>query len=89
MSSKKLYAPFVDGKRFLCSRCFSKLNPIEKYGSDETGLWFIASCAGCGAKMRWYRRADGNVDTPDEEQSEENAFSFHIENGEVLMTTEE
>ena len=88
MPSKKIYAPFIDGKRALCSRCFSALKPIEKYGRDEDGLWFIASCSRCGSRMRWYRKDDGTPETPDAEE-EENAFSFRIENGEVVMKTEE
>ena len=88
MFSKKIYAPFIDGSRALCSRCFSPLKPIEKYGKDDSGLWFIASCSCCGAKMRWYREDDGTSKTPDA-KDEENAFSFRIENGEVVMKTEE
>lgn len=89
MPSKPIYAPFIENNTILCSRCFSQLGDIEKYGCDENGLWFIASCRSCGRKMRWYRNLDGTTKTIDaEESSNENAFSFHMENGEIVMKSE-
>ena len=91
MPSKPFYAPFIENQTILCSRCFSQLGEIEKYGCDEKGFWFIASCRGCGQKMRWYRDADGIAKAPENEkkaEEEENAFSFHMENGEIVMKSE-
>ena len=90
MPSKPIYAPFVDKGAVLCSRCFSQLGEIEKYGCDEKGTWFMASCRSCKSKMRWYRNADGTAEgTEKEKETNENSFSFHMENGEIVMKTEE
>lgn len=89
MPSKSIYAPFIDGNTLLCSRCFSQIGEIEKYGCDEKGIWFIAPCSTCGAKMRWYRDNNGKPRAEEKASSEENnAFSFHMENGEVTMKSE-
>lgn len=92
MSSKRIYEPLSSGKQQVCSRCFSVLGPIEKYGCDEKGTWFLSSCSVCGAKMRWYRNNDGSVlEKPSPEDAaadDENAFSFCMENGEIVMKTE-
>lgn len=91
MPSKPIYAPFIENQTILCSRCFSQLGEIEKYGCDEKGFWFIASCRSCGQKMRWYRDTNGiaKAEKSTEKNNEENAFSFHMENGEIVMKTEE
>ncbi|MBR5328622.1 MAG: hypothetical protein IKV45_00255 [Firmicutes bacterium] len=85
----KIHAPFIDHGAVLCSRCFSQLGDIEKYGCDENGTWFMASCRSCKSKMRWYRNADGSASS-NEKQTEdnENSFSFHMENGEIVMKSE-
>ena len=88
MPSKPIYAPLIDNGAVLCSRCFSRLGDIEKYGCDEKGTWFMASCRSCKSKMRWYRNADGTATGIDQAESEENSFSFHMENGEIVMKTE-
>lgn len=93
MPSKPIYTPFIEGQTILCSRCFSQLGEIEKYGCDEKGFWFIASCRSCKQKMRWYRQANGEgkaAEAPNEPKAseEENAFSFHLENGEIVMKSE-
>ena len=90
MPSKPIYAPFIEDQTILCSRCFSQLGEIEKYGCDEKGFWFIASCRSCGQTMRWYRRPAGTAKAPESEKKveEENAFSFHMENGEIVMKSE-
>lgn len=88
MPSKPIYAPFIDNGSVLCSRCFSRLGDIEKYGCDENGTWFMASCRSCKSKMRWYRNADGTATSTDKTESKENSFSFHMENGEIVMKSE-
>ena len=90
MPSKPIYAQYNEDRTILCSRCFSQLGEIEKYGCDEKGFWFIASCRSCGQKMRWYRQSDGTAKAPESEPKaeEENAFSFHMENGEIVMKSE-
>lgn len=85
----KIYAPFIDNGVVLCSRCFSQLGDIEKYGCDENGTWFMASCRSCKNKMRWYRNTDGSASASAlEEDGKENSFSFHMENGEIIMKSE-
>ena len=89
MPSKKIHAPFIgNGNKVLCSRCFSPLKEIEKYGCDEEGFWFIAPCSRCGAKMRWYRQKDGTAYAEETASETENSFSFDLENGEIVMKTE-
>lgn len=85
----KIYAPFIDHGAVLCSRCFSRLGDIEKYGCDENGTWFMASCRSCKSKMRWYRNADGSASSNDTDpEDNESSFSFHMENGEIIMKSE-
>ena len=67
------------------------LNLLTRIAKEEYGaVGFIASCRSCGQKMRWYRRSDGTAKAPESEKKaeEENAFSFHMENGEIVMKSE-
>ncbi len=82
-----IYAPYQDGQRLLCSRCFNPLGSIEKYGHDSRGYWFIAPCRTCAAKMKWYRKEDGTTELPTTEQ-EDGAFRLTLIDGELTLTYE-
>ncbi|MEG0997942.1 MAG: hypothetical protein RSF13_02770 [Clostridiales bacterium] len=85
---KKIYPAFQDGKKLLCSLCFSKLGTIEKYGHDDTGYWFIACCEQCGGKMRWYRTNSGKT-IVEEKEKEDGTFDLIMIDGELTMKCQE
>lgn len=87
-NNKKIYAPYVDGKRILCSRCFDSLADIVKYGHDDEGYWFIAPCRSCKAKMKWYRTKNGMPQVKTE-QKEDATFGLSMVDGELTLVTEE
>lgn len=82
---KKIYPPYMDGKKLLCSRCFNPLGSIEKYGHDDKGYWFIAPCKICQAKMKWYRRPDGTAQA-ESPAKEDGTFGLTLVDGIPTLT---
>ena len=81
---KKVYPAYQNGAQILCSRCFGRLDTITKYGHDDTGYWFIAPCKECGAKMKWYRLANGEAET-EAAAKEDGTFGLAMIDGELTM----